>query len=472
MPLAVRQECRIFSILALVLFFISQSLGVYVAMSYRLQQSGIFLFAAVYYAGTFGFAAVLSFLSPTRTRAGRGLFAPLPLFLALCALLAFTGHLLGFRGYVFAFAFRAVAMGVFALAAIHAFFLFAPPQRKGLLLGLAVASGELIWIVVLPVMNAGFSYDPNPALLGRLHMLQMTLQCSIGILLATAFAIRRDRALADVPPDPVPDHAVKASALPLLFAAAALFYIAYGLASGLSFPKIGPGISENAHFPLLLTLPLAGALLDRGGRGCRMLLIVTAFLIVAAPLMVFIREAAMREALYAALCVGRQCVFIATLLLAVHLIRNRRRLPLPVALAFALPSASMMGSAVSRIGGETVLVGGIAIALALAFAFFAHRLRGALADLPAAGDEDALHPDRLAAFAAAYGLSEQETLVMKMLAQRRSSEEIATILNVKAVTVRTYISRLMHKTGAGSRAALMARYAVHSPAVDSGTTDF
>ena len=82
------------------------------------------------------------------------------------------------------------------------------------------------------------------------------------------------------------------------------------------------------------------------------------------------------------------------------------------------------------------------------------------------GPEDSFE-SRLAAFTASYGLSEQETRVMEMLAQNRSPEEIAAFLTVKTSTVRTYITRLRQKTGTHSRAALMARYAAHDPAADS-----
>ncbi len=82
----------------------------------------------------------------------------------------------------------------------------------------------------------------------------------------------------------------------------------------------------------------------------------------------------------------------------------------------------------------------------------------------------AFHSERLAAFAATHGLSEQETLVMEMLAQGRSSEEIAGALAVKTSTVRTYVVRLMRKTGTDSRAALMARYAAHDPAAQEAAS--
>ncbi len=53
---------------------------------------------------------------------------------------------------------------------------------------------------------------------------------------------------------------------------------------------------------------------------------------------------------------------------------------------------------------------------------------------------------------------------MKMLAQDRSSEEIAEALDVKASTVRTYVRRLMHKSGTSNRAELLARYGSHDSA--------
>gem|GEM_PF-5200833 len=488
MLFTIRQECRVFAVIALALLFISQNLGLYMTMAYRLSQPQFALMAAVFYATILICALLLSLLP-----ANGKVFSSLPLILLACTALLFAGHIMAGVGGILAFGLRSVMVGVFWIASLHAFFSLAPPGREGLLLGLAAAAGELIWIVVLPGMNI-FSSAADPALSGHLHKIQMAVQCSSGLLLATAFAVRPtqtgdgrpDAAKDDAPPG----DAARASVLPMLFAAAAILYIAWGLVSGVALPKLRQSdIPDSAHVLLLLAMPLAGALLDRGGRGCRLLFAILAVLAFAAPAMLFTTESGVaREALYAVICVERQVFALITLLLADCLLRNRKRLPLLLALAYVLPIMSMAGRAIALANAGTALEAGITLGLALAFVFLALRLRDALSSLPSAGDAEsptpkpgllvAHDPGRLAAFGETYGLSGQEIVVMEMLAQRRSTEDIAKVMKVTESTVRTYVYRLMQKTGARNRAVLMALFAAQgtvaetreSPSVPSQST--
>jgi DNA-binding CsgD family transcriptional regulator len=266
--------------------------------------------------------------------------------------------------------------------------------------------------------------------------------------------------------------------LPLLFVAAALFYIACGIGTEQVFFKLGPsGMVDSAHMLVLVAMPLAGALLDPGGRGCRVVFPVLAVLVFAAPRMVFTSESVWgmaREGLYAVITIGRLAVLMVTLLLAERLLLRRKRLPLLLALAYVLFATAMVGVAIARMSGAA-LAGGIALALALAFAFLAFRLRAALADLPVARDEDvalmpdagardSAEPEALDAFAVSYGLSKQEMTVMGMLAQQHSTEAIAKTLGVTDNTVHTYVRRLRQKTGTHNRAALMAFFSSKVPA--------
>jgi len=467
MPAAVRQECRIFAILALGLLIVSQYLGYHMLTAYRVEPVQIVLIASVYYPCALAFALLLSFLF----NKGKGFFAPLPILLVFCTLVNFAGHLLGGQGAFFAFVLKAVGFGAFVSASLYAFFLFAPQGRKGLILGLTFAVGELIWIVLLPGMNAAFPGVPNQEISSLLHKLQMPIQCTIGMLLATAFALRQTQ-FQEKAKAPSGDTAfAKASVLPLLFVTTALLYIVSALVSGLYHPNIVSGIAEGARIPLLFVVPLAGALVDRGGSGCRALLLALAVLALAVPAMVYTNEAAVREYLYIAISVGQQVFLLVSLLLADRLAQNRKHLPLLAALAYALPNMCAVGSAFVRPGSNAVHAGWIALALALAFAFLALRLRGKLADLPAAGDEELaditqpvlprmFDPARLAAFAASYGLSKQEMQVMEMLAENRSTEDIAKALGVADSSVRTYVRRMLRKTGTNDRAQLKALFFV------------
>jgi DNA-binding CsgD family transcriptional regulator len=462
MPDAVRQECSIFSTIALALLFISQVLGVYMTHALRLPLPQVALLGAVFYATMLICATFLPLLSvplPGKSKGG-GLL----LLLAFCAALLFVGH--GMGG-IFAIALRSAGVGLLWVVALHAFFLFAPQHRKGLLLGLSAASGELIWVALLPAVNNFFSDSTSPV--NHLLMLNMALQFGSLFLLAAAFAFRLSQA-GNAQPNAFhangrSEEASGLFVLPMLFFAAAVMYILYAQATGLAFLRVGhSGIPDSAHILLLFTMPLVGALFDRGGRGCCLLLTVFAILAFAAPLMLSTAQKGIaREALYALLCVGRQGFFLYTLLLADRLLQNRKRLPLLLALACILPLTAITGRAIARLDIDIAIEMGFAVVLALAFAYLALRLRSALSGLPTAGDEVgasvSLDLPHLAAFASTHGLSKQETSVMEMLAQGRSTENIAKAMNVAEGTVRKYVSRILHKTNAHNRAALITLFA-------------
>jgi DNA-binding CsgD family transcriptional regulator len=472
MPPAAKPECSILATIALVLLFITQSLGIYTTMVLRFSQPQAGLFAIGFYAAILLCGAILSLPLPNHPTGAKGVFSPVLLLLALCAALILAGHGMGREGGMLAMILRVTGVGGLWIISLHAFFLFAPERRRGVLLGLASAAGELIWVALLPAMNIFFSDASGPALAGHLLKLQMALQCGSLLLLAAAFAFRHGQAgnaQPDAPPaDTRSEDFAKAFVLPFLFFAAGLLYIAYGLAAGLTFPRVEhSGIPDSAHILLLLTMPLTGALVDRGGRGCRLLFAALAVLSFAAPAMLLTRpEGIAREALYALLCVGRQGAYLATLLLADRLIRERSRLPLLLALAYILPVTAMAGRAIARADAELAVEAGIAFALALAFSLLVKRLCGALSGLPPAEDatDAAPAPARLAAFAVTYSLSRQEMRVMEMLSQGRSTEDIATAMNVQESTVNTYVKRILQKTRTPNRAALMAHFAAHNPA--------
>ena len=460
-------QCRILAFLALWLLFNTQHIGIYVFMlRWNPTLQANLLMVTVHGAGLLGGGLLMLFLPAGR----RTFLSPLPLLLALTVLLILASHVPVWQSDMIPFSMRALCVGMFWPFALYAFFQVTPPGSRGLLLGLLIAAGELIWLVLLPATHFFLSDLSTQTLLGFMLKLQIVLQCSIGLALAAFFTLHATEAPR------APDLSARdaaPSALPLFFVAATLLYTAYGLISGLSLPKFTRAIvSENAHLALLLAMPAAGALMDRGGR---MLLAVLPCLALIAPAMLFTRDAATQEALYIALYVGRQGVFLATLLLAVRLIRNSTRLPLAFALAHILTSiGAMAGNAIARALENLALKGGLALCLVLAFAVLLLRLRGYLSALPLTRDEDMPMPepglritpvsDRLAAFGKTYGLSGQENMVMELLAQRRSTEDIAKAMNVAEKTVRTYVSRMLQKTKVPNRAALITLFTAHSPA--------
>jgi len=466
MPATVRQERGYFAIIALALLFITQSLGIVMTMTQRLLPPQTAMLAAAFFSASLICAAILSTSLSMRVKGA----------LALCAALLVAGHVMGSGGGIQALALRSAGVGMLWILALHAFFLFAPQRRKGLLLGLTVAAGELFWVALLPAVNILFSYTTEPALSGHVQKLQMGLQfCSL-LLLAAAFFLRSAQEENAPTADKLSEDGAKVSVLPLLFLAATLLYILYGQASGLAFPRLGQGgIPDSAHILLLITMPLVGVLYDRGDRGWRWLLTGLAVLAFTAPALVFTVEGTLRESLYALLCVGRQGVFLVTLLLADRLLQNRKRLPLLFALAYILPTTSMAGRAIANANANAgvALEAGIALVLALAFAFLLMRLRSHLSGLSLVVDDEAPLPEpdaqlapvtgQRAAFAASYGLSRQEIQVMEMLAQGRSTDDIAGAMQVHKKTINTYVSRMLQKTQTPNRAALMELFAAHNP---------
>ena len=462
---SVRLQCRILAFLALWLLFITQNIGIYVFMLHTPPSFKANLVMLVMHsAGMVGCALFMPFLLAR----GKGFLSPLSLLLMLIAPLILASHGPAWQGGMVALSLRALAVGIFWPLALSAFFEVTPQGSRGLLLGLLIAAGELIWIGMLPFLEISLSSPPSQAIVTFMHKIQIVAQCAIALALAAFFALKTkdDHSAPELARTDLP------FGLPLLFVAAALLYIAYGLISGMAFPKITRAVtSENAHIALLLAMPMAGALLDRGGRA---LLAVLCCLALIAPAMLFIQNTETQEVLYIALYTGRQSVLLATLLLADRLTRNRKHLPLFFALAYILVSVgSVVGNVMAHAVGDSTLKGAFAIGLVLAFAALLMHLRNALSGLPLARDKDALvvepslpfkvDPARLVAFAAANGLSKQETSVMEMLAQGRSTEDIARSMNVAEGTVRTYVHRLMQKTDAPNRAMLVSLFAAEGP---------
>ena len=453
---SVRLQYRILASLALGLAFTTQNIGIYVYMLLHSPPSlqANLVMIAVHSSGMLGCGLLMPFLLARR----KAFLSPLPLLLTLTVLLLLASHVPAWQSSMLTFSLRALCIGMLWPLALYAFCQITPPGSRGLLLGLLIAAAELIWLALLPAMHFLVPGLPDQAPLGFLYKLQIVVQCTIGLALAAFFTLNAEE---DQSPPDVCEQDPAPFVLPLLFVAATLLYIAYGLTSGLSTPKVSRSvISENAHIALLFAMPVAGALVDRGGRTLLAVLPCLAFI---APAMLFTKGAKTQEALYIALYVGRQGVFLATLLLADRLIRNRKLLPLLFALAFTLVSVgALAGNAIARALEDVALKGGLAVCMVLAFALLLLRLRNALVDAPLTRDEDMLELDSqlldqgsLAAFGKTYRLSRQEKVVMEMLAQRRSTEDIAKVMNVAEKTVRTYVSRILQKTKAPNRAAII-----------------
>ena len=190
---------RILAVLAATFFFISQSLALYLNSGlYRQPPSHLALAALTHYGGMAAFCLLLPWLARRGPKLGSAaLLAPLPLLMLGCAAALFCSHVFFAGNNILAVLLgKSLGMGLFLAAALHVLFL-SVRERRGFFLGLAIGAGELIWLVVLPGMNAALPAPSDMALFGYVHKLQAVFQAATGLLIAAAVAWRPAPAGAD-----------------------------------------------------------------------------------------------------------------------------------------------------------------------------------------------------------------------------------------------------------------------------------
>ena len=514
-------ERRILSILAVAFFFIAQSQALYLTGGMeRLPPLYTGLAALTHYGGM----AAFSFFLPRLMKRGKGmdpptLFAPVPLLVLGCAAALFCSHVFIAGNYVLVVLLgRSLGMGLFLAAALHVFFL-SVRECRGFFLGLAFSAGELIWLVVLPGMNAALPASSDMVLFEHVHKIQAVFQAVTGVLIASAMVCRaapagdfRDAESGNVSAINA-NVSAGADVLPALLVAGALLYILFGFAFQQPFPKIELRLNsqDNLHIALLFSAPLAGLALDRGR--ARLLLVFLACVSVVGPAALLVRHEFLQGILYGIFCVGRQVFFLVGLVLAGRLVHGGSRRLLLCCLLYALQSLALVGLALSRVAVAGALP--IALVLAVGVLLFLGRVRRGLFRMPETAAEKQppdvpvgdffsppqtgialetsppfasgppseavpqLGPDRVsdapsfafllsaharlasptAAFAHEHGLSEQEERVMALLAEGRSTDAIAESMGCKTATIRTYVHRLFKKTGTASRRELVSALA-------------
>ena len=493
---------------------------------YRQPPPHLALAAVAHYGGMAVFSLLLPRLTQHGPKAGSpALFAPLPLLMLGCAAALFCSHVFFAGNNVLAVLLgKSLGMGLFLAAALHVFFL-SVREHRGFFLGLAIGAGELIWLVVLPGMSAALPAPSDMALFGYVHKLQAVFQAVTGLLIASAMVWRPAPAGPDprIRQDgPAAGRAAGAETglILALLATGVLLHILYGLTLRQPFPRaeLRQAFQENLHIALLFSAPLAGLALDRGG--AKWLLAGLACVAAISPAAPLIQNETLRTIVYDGFSIGRQVFFLTGLVLAGRLVRGDSRRLLLCCLLYAMQTFALVGAMLAgsfaltlalaagvvlslaflrqrlarlpEISGEKALPGtlpgasedapGSAAALSLAVAVPAPasaapagELSGAVfsgegqlpppaaatpvfAPLPAQGRADGA----MGAFAREYGLSEQEERVMILLAQGRSTDEIAGGMGCKNATIRTYVHRLFKKTGTSSRRELVAALTAHA----------
>ena len=380
-----------------------------------------------------------------------------------------------------------ICSGLLMPAGLALFFCMVQANRAALICSLLMLLCEALWILLFPLFS-GYSDASPQAHVFYVYALNCLAMGGAGICLGAALFRFRNRfaggvaSFTAVPHRLLQDAPVsgeKRAALLWLFGASVCLFVLTGLTMGMVLPKLAipPGIIRLACiFPLLL-LPAAGLMLD-GARPHR-LIVPLAAVCLCAPFFRMAHELGMldRLALFFLILAIRQTILL-TLFAAVGRLLKGNALLIPLlALGHALHLLQILGELPrSWLSSLPYGVFAASLLLAAATALCLMRFRGLLtenpelwalppdehhaheqearcASLPAAPD-----PGPLAAFSLAHGLSRQETLVLKMLAQQRSTEDIAKALHVTGNTVRTYVARILQKTGAPNRARLMALF--------------
>ncbi|MDR2893070.1 MAG: helix-turn-helix transcriptional regulator [Deltaproteobacteria bacterium] len=409
-----------------------------------------------------------------------------------------------------------ICMAVFTPVSFFLFFRAAPLGREGFYFGLVMGGGELLWALLFPLLGFMDSQLPGEQA-AYLFLLCCYMTGGAGIALAVTLvqaAREPDAAKESDPAAPyaATRHAItqsaqagllppeKRAALGLIFVAGVSIFAFMGLHMGMFMPKIAlkPELLSIPHFAFLLLLPLAGRYLDTKPDKLMPVCVLSIAAIFLLGLL-YTYGLVGRMPLFYPLNIVQHIILLAIYTVTARLLKTHSLLPLLIILAYCLYPVQLGGAALRGLSqGLSFEIGITAASLlfAAATAYCLWRFGDLLtkkpelwalprtenmtgtATEPASGPtthpsgpaqeiaaiHPALHASHLAAFAAAYGLSEQEIRVMDMLAQNRSTNDIATALAVKTSTVRTYIVRLMDKTGSGNRAALMARYAAYSAA--------
>lgn len=370
-----------------------------------------------------------------------------------------------------------LCVGALLAPATWLFFVHAPGRSRGLLYGSALACAQVCWALLSPLVNGPAEGPLLQDVAGRYLALLTIVNALSG--LGLAYALWRLSAL------PLPEGWTRAEKntpacktcplwpflLPIL-----LCFFLNGLLNfqfSARFQSRLAVLPEYAHIILALGLPLLGALMDsRGDRLLARALAACACLLALGPLVLALPEHS-HLSLAVRMCgaMAVQALYFAGSLACARFAPQRRWPALVASAAWLGIGGAILGGLAARFALPALPLPAQAwawIAAGLCLASILPLLRAAMPALPAESGLPGPEPDRLAVFAAAFGLSERETQVLDGIRRDISAERIALELGISESTVRFHQTGLFKKTGQVSRRRLARFFRVWSPQSPDG----
>ena len=386
---------------------------------------------------------------------------------------------------------------------LYLFYKDVPKARQGAATGCALAAGELLWIVVLPLLRLHVYGPGQPeAVLYLYAFLCFSIAGMAGCL---ALALRWQDAAE---PNAFGLNAAESNtfidapsraALLCLILGGAFFSVLIGLALG-DMPRGtgSPSFSGSLHFPLLFIAPLIGVVLDGALRNsmshspthpspanCHILCLCLAAGIAAVPIIVVFTGFGFTEPLPILLLAVRLALMTALFVLTARLAGGSPFFPLLGVLVWCLlfvqHGGIVLAQALAPWPGLRIAA---AFALALASILLLRRFTLAAKKLPAlwSGDKDSpesawsakaqlaaereaaereaakQEADKRLAFSAVFALSAREAEVLACILRDCDREAIAQDLGISDSTVKFHIRNLLQKTRQGNRQRLLHFY--------------
>jgi DNA-binding CsgD family transcriptional regulator len=359
--------------------------------------------------------------------------------------------------------------GLFMALGLALFFRAAPVGREGLFYGLIMAFGELLWVVLFPLLPGGAEADPASGSRAFFHLSAFSCLSmgGAGLCLSAAFSLHGAPGVTQNV-SPAGDTSVSQGTRPALlwmFAAGIGMFTLIGLEMGMRLPKaaLAPGFVNLPHFIPLLLLPLAGKMLDGENPGRLMALLIPVCLL--APFLGLARAKGLLDplSLFCLLIVIRQTLLLAVFTVCARLMKTRTLLPLLLSLAYCLHLMQFVGAMTRNL--PAVFPSGVfvaALALATGTAFCLWRFRRLLEEKPELWDlpekeNAASEPDmeKFHAFAAVHDLTGREQEILLGLIRGASLENLGREFGVALSTVRYHQTGILKKTGMPSRSSLL-----------------